>query len=192
MGKSLKQHVFNPKSMPRHLLLGQIDVESRQWSDGVLTMYSLQAAGEPLGIYACPIFMTMTVDLEDVSSWIVCDGDMDPDWVESLNSVLDDNKLLSLPSGWRIQFGPNANFLFETHDLSYVSPATISRLGIIFLSEEDLSVSNIVSKFLAQQPEDLQGVLGQYISDYFYKGNRLCTFVSFSPQNYCSHRLGDD
>ncbi|KAK5644080.1 hypothetical protein RI129_007925 [Pyrocoelia pectoralis] len=153
MGKSMKQHIFNPKSMPRHVLLGQIDVESRQWSDGVLTMYSLQAAGEPL----------------DVSSWIVCDGDMDPDWVESLNSVLDDNKLLSLPSGWRIQFGPNSNFVFETHDLSYVSPATISRLGIIFLSEEDLGVSNIVSRFLAKQPEDLQGVLEQYISDYFYK-----------------------
>lgn len=69
----------------------------------------------------------------DVWSWIVCDGDIDPEWVESLNSVLDDNKLLTLPSGWRIQFGPNVNFIFETHDLSYASPATISRMGIVFL-----------------------------------------------------------
>lgn len=61
------------------------------------------------------------------------DGDVDPEWIESLNSVLDDNRLLTLPSGWRIQFGPNIHFLFETHDLTHASPATISRMGIIFL-----------------------------------------------------------
>lgn len=68
-----------------------------------------------------------------MSSWIVCDGDIDPEWIESLNSVLDDNRLLTMPSGERIQFGPNVNFLFETHDLSCASPATISRMGMIFL-----------------------------------------------------------
>lgn len=64
---------------------------------------------------------------DEVNTWIVCDGDIDPEWVESLNSVLDDNRLLTLPSGWRIQFGPNVNFIFETHDLSFASPATVSR-----------------------------------------------------------------
>ena len=53
----------------------------------------------------------------EVSSWIICDGDIDPEWIESLNSVLDDNRLLTMPSGERIQFGPNVNFVFETHDL---------------------------------------------------------------------------
>ena len=38
-----------------------------------------------------------------------------------------------MPSGERIQFGPNVNFLFESHDLSCASPATISRMGMIFL-----------------------------------------------------------
>jgi dynein heavy chain 2 len=71
--------------------------------------------------------------LLEIQSWIVCDGDVDPEWVESLNSVLDDNRLLTMPSGERIQFGPNVNFLFETHDLSCASPATISRMGMIFL-----------------------------------------------------------
>ena len=75
----------------------------------------------------------------DVHSWIVCDGDIDPEWVESLNSVLDDNKLLTMPNGERISFGPNVNFIFETHDLCFASPATVSRMGMIFLSDEALT-----------------------------------------------------
>ena len=73
------------------------------------------------------------ISVAEVNSWIICDGDIDPEWIESLNSVLDDNRLLTMPSGERIQFGPNINFLFETHDLSCASPATISRMGMIFL-----------------------------------------------------------
>jgi hypothetical protein len=60
-------------------------------------------------------------------SWIVCDGDVDPEWIESLNSVLDDNRLLTMPNGERIQFGSNVNLIFECDSLAYASPATISR-----------------------------------------------------------------
>jgi len=98
-------------------LLGQIDIDTREWSDGVLTFAARQVVKEP----------------QNIQSWIVCDGDIDPEWIESLNSVLDDNRLLTMPSGERIQFGPNVNFVFETHDLSCASPATISRMGMIFL-----------------------------------------------------------
>ena len=98
-------------------LLGHIDMDTREWSDGVLTNAARQVVREPLNVH----------------SWIICDGDIDPEWIESLNSVLDDNRLLTMPSGERIQFGPNVNFLFETHDLSSASPATISRMGMIFL-----------------------------------------------------------
>lgn len=49
MGRTLKHHVFNPKSMPRNQLLGQVDLDTRQWSDGVLTSCSLKVTSETLG-----------------------------------------------------------------------------------------------------------------------------------------------
>ncbi|CAD7084661.1 unnamed protein product [Hermetia illucens] len=116
-GKTVRSYVISPKSMSRVQLLGKLDPDTRQWTDGVLTSVAATVSSEPANI----------------SSWIICDGDVDPEWIEALNSVLDDNKLLTLPSGWRIQFRDNVNFIFETHDLSHASPATISRMGIINL-----------------------------------------------------------
>ena len=104
----------------------------------------------------------------EIQSWIVCDGDVDPEWVESLNSVLDDNRLLTMPSGERIQFGPNVNFLFETHDLSCASPATISRMGMIFLSDEDADVQAVVKSWLAKESSETRSATEQLINEYFY------------------------
>ena len=47
---------------------------------------------------------------------------------------------MTLPTGERISFGDNVNFIFETNDLSYASPATVSRMGMIFLNNEDISI----------------------------------------------------
>lgn len=52
--------------------------------------------------------------------WIIFDGDVDPEWVENLNSVLDDNKLLTLPNGERLSLPPNVMFFFlHVYMLSY-------------------------------------------------------------------------
>jgi dynein heavy chain 2 len=146
-------HVMNPKSMKRELLLGHMDLDTREWSDGVLTDAARKVVKEPL----------------ETTSWIVCDGDVDPEWIESLNSVLDDNHLLTLPNGERINFNTNVNFLFETHDLRYASPATISRMGMIFLSDEDVDVRRVVSTWLMQQPEAIRSDLTTWCEDLFYR-----------------------
>lgn len=44
--------------------------------------------------------------------WIIFDGDVDPEWVENLNSVLDENKLLTLPNGERLGIPPNASRIY--------------------------------------------------------------------------------
>ncbi|KAM9801492.1 cytoplasmic dynein 2 heavy chain 1 [Neosynchiropus ocellatus] len=152
-GKMVKQYTMNPKAMPRQQLLGHIDMDTREWADGVLTHSARNVVREP----------------QEVSSWIVCDGDIDPEWIESLNSVLDDNRLLTMPSGERIQFGPNVNFLFETHDLSCASPATISRMGMIFLSDEDIDIGALVKSWLVTQPEDCRTNLENWLGDYFQR-----------------------
>jgi dynein heavy chain 2 len=125
--QNIVQHVMNPKSMPRYQLLGLMNHDTREFQDGVLTNSARLVVKEPV----------------DTKCWIVNDGDIDPEWVESLNSVLDDNHLLTLPNGERINFGSNVNFIFETHEMKYASPATVSRLGMIFLSEEDVDINRI-------------------------------------------------
>ncbi|RNF09395.1 cytoplasmic dynein 2 heavy chain 1 isoform X1 [Trypanosoma rangeli] len=153
LGVSVPLYVMNPKAMPRTQLLGHMDNDTREWFDGVLTEAAKKVVKEE----------------NDVRSWIVCDGDVDPEWVESLNSVLDDNKLLTMPNGVRIQFGENVNFLFEAHSLAFASPATVSRMGIIYLSEEDVNPKTMVASWLLEQPEESRNELRGWIDEFFYR-----------------------
>ncbi|KAL0883823.1 hypothetical protein ABMA27_015910 [Loxostege sticticalis] len=131
-GKNIVEYVICPKAMSRNCLLGHIDHDTRQWTDGVISSTALEISNQP----------------SDVWSWVVCDGDIDPEWIEALNSVLDDNRLLTLPSGWRIQFGSNVNFIFETHSLEHASPATVSRMGIILLSDESSCAQEVLDNWM--------------------------------------------
>ncbi|CAJ1327577.1 unnamed protein product [Effrenium voratum] len=152
-GKKYVVHVMNPKSMHRIRLLGHMDHDTREWFDGVLTASARKVIKEP----------------STTHNWIVCDGDIDPEWVESLNSVLDDNRLLTMPNGERIQFGTNVNFVFETDHLRFASPATISRLTMIFLSEEDVDVKPLVTSWILKQPEERQAQLEAWFDELFYR-----------------------
>jgi len=85
-----------------------------------------------------------------------------------LNSVLDDNHLLTLPNGERINFGPNVNFVFETNNLKFASPATVSRMGVIYMSEEDVEVSRLVNTWIRKQDQNLMPKITTWIEEYFY------------------------
>lgn len=157
-----------PLLSPYYSLLGHMDLDTREWFDGVLVAAARSAVSEEL----------------TTSTWIICDGDIDPEWIEALNSVLDDNRLLTLPSGERIQFGPNVNFIFETHDLKYASPATVSRMGMIYFSE-CVNNQSYISGWLQQQPADRRESLDSWIKaflmpvfDAYSDRDRLCVPVN--------------
>jgi dynein heavy chain 1 len=80
--------------------------------------------------------------------WIVFDGDVDPEWAENLNSVLDDNKLLTLPNGERLAIPSNVKILFEVESLKYATLATVSRCGMVWFSEDILEDADIYHHYL--------------------------------------------
>ena len=75
--------------------------------------------------------------------------------------------MLTLPNGERISFGANVNFIFETHDLRFASPATVSRMGMIFLSDEDVDVGRVIRKWTRTLPEEQAALLAPLVGDYF-------------------------
>eukprot|EP01040_Poterioochromonas_malhamensis_P005875 gene5875-6317_t len=125
-GVTVKMFVLNPKAQPLKELYGEMDPVTRDWTDGILSKL-FRELNEPL-----------TVGKEKEMRWIVYDGDVDALWVENMNSVMDDNKLLTLPNGERIRLQPHCCMICETFDLQYASPATVSRCGMVWVDPKNL------------------------------------------------------
>jgi len=53
--------------------------------------------------------------------------------------------------------------------MRYASPATVSRLGMIFLSEEDVDIGRITKTWLQKQDEKMQNSLAGWLEDIFMK-----------------------
>jgi len=62
--------------------------------------------------------------------------------------VLDDNKLLTLPNGERLNLPPNVRIMFEVEHLRYATLATVSRCGMIWFSDDVVEPPMIYRQYL--------------------------------------------
>ncbi|XP_074612492.1 cytoplasmic dynein 1 heavy chain 1-like isoform X2 [Acropora palmata] len=123
-------HVVDPKAITKEALYGTLDPNTREWTDGLFTHILRKIIDNVRGEI-------------HKRQWIIFDGDVDPEWVENLNSVLDDNKLLTLPNGERLGIPANVRIMFEVQDLRFATLATVSRCGMVWFSEDVLSTEMI-------------------------------------------------
>lgn len=128
-------HIIDPKVMTKEALYGSLDSTTREWTDGLCTSILRK------------IFDNLRGE-DSKRHWIVFDGDVDPEWVENLNSVLDDNRILTLPNGERLNLPPNVRILFEVETLKYATLATVSRCGMVWFSNDTVTYSMILSNYL--------------------------------------------
>jgi hypothetical protein len=68
--------------------------------------------------------------------------------ITDIFSVLDDNKLLTLPNGERLNLPPNVRIMFEVEHLKYATLATVSRCGMIWFSEDVVEPSMVYRNYL--------------------------------------------
>ena len=84
MGPELKTGIWdvNPKAVETQELYGYISMATREWKDGLLSTVMRNIGAIP----------------DELPKWIMLDGDLDANWIESMNSVMDDNRMLTLAS----------------------------------------------------------------------------------------------
>lgn len=93
-----KLYTMNPKACSVIELYGILDPITRDWTDGLLSN----------------IFREINKPTEkNERKYILFDGDVDALWVENMNSVMDDNKLLTLANGERIRLQKHCALLVE-------------------------------------------------------------------------------
>lgn len=131
---------INPKVMPTEELYGHISMATREWKDGLLSSVMRDLGRIP----------------NESPKWLILDGDLDANWIESMNSVMDDNKMLTLASNERIPLKSYMRMIFEIRDLKFATPATVSRAGILYISTDGGSQwRSIIGSWVRSRPEEL-------------------------------------
>ncbi|VVD00553.1 unnamed protein product [Leptidea sinapis] len=119
--ENVQVYPMNPKALTLGELYGEYNLGTGEWKDGVLSS----------------IMRTTCQDESPDMKWIIFDGPVDAIWIENLNSVMDDNKLLTLVNSERISMPSQVSLLIETLDLAVASPATVSRNGMVYNDYRD-------------------------------------------------------
>ncbi|SBT71328.1 dynein heavy chain, putative [Plasmodium malariae] len=167
---------INPKSINIDDLYGNVHIKTREWKDGVFSKY-----------------MRNYSKRDDCDkAYIIFDGNLDSHWIENMNSVMDDNKVLTLSSNERILLKNHMNLVFEFSDLMFATPATISRAGLVYFSvnPNDLWKNYFLSwidkhhNFSSSIKKLFEKLMYKYVEPTFSYLSTLQTSIKVSPMSH--------
>uniref|UniRef100_G1NZY7 Dynein axonemal heavy chain 2 n=1 Tax=Myotis lucifugus TaxID=59463 RepID=G1NZY7_MYOLU len=166
----VREFPLNPKALSLGELYGEYDLNSNEWTDGILSSVMRMACS----------------DEKPDEKWILFDGPVDTLWIESMNSVMDDNKVLTLINGERISMPEQVSLLFEVENLAMASPATVSRCGMVYTDYADLGWKPYVQSWLEKRPkaeiEPLQRMFEKFINKILAFKKDNCSEVVPLPE----------
>lgn len=150
----VKVEELNPKSINVDELYGAFDDQSPpQWREGVLST----------------VLKQMVSAEQNVLRWMIIDGPVDTLWIESMNSVLDDSMRLTLVNCDVIALTKNVRLLFEVDGLAVASPATVSRVGMVYMDIDELGWKPLAKSWLDEKKSQRGKAFGEFLSETAFR-----------------------
>uniref|UniRef100_F7F2H3 AAA+ ATPase domain-containing protein n=1 Tax=Ornithorhynchus anatinus TaxID=9258 RepID=F7F2H3_ORNAN len=167
--RKVETYILNPKCITLGELYGQMDPNTMEWSDGLLSStvrkFVKHSTRKHVSMDLNPEITSETSAFPNVKrfsvvlfldktstdwQWIILDGPVDTEWIENLNTVLDDNRTLCLANSERILLTEKIRMIFEVDSLSQASPATVSRCAMVYMDPVDLGWEPYIKTWLCK------------------------------------------